>query len=103
MRNPNKWRIESHTDVVTGSPGWVVTPPRFSYQPRGKAKHSFPTWDQAFAYTRTSTGGRRPLVFESKTHTGHWFWLNPDGRSGWTTDLTEAHHLAGHTPVDVMA
>ncbi|GGH93910.1 hypothetical protein ACFFGR_09445 [Arthrobacter liuii] len=100
MRNPNKWRIEPGTDIITGQPKWFVTPPRFIYRPRGK--RSFDTYDQALAHVRTSHG-RRPLVFESKTHTGEYFWLNPSGASGWTKDLTEAHHLAGHTPVDVMA
>lgn len=90
----NKWRIESHTDVVTGEPGWVVTPPRFSYQPRGKAKHSFPTYDEAWAHVRTSTGGRRPLVFESKTRIGEWFWLTPDGQSGWAQERDQAQALA---------
>lgn len=26
---------------------------------------------------------RPPMVFESKTHHGQWFWLNPNGLSGW--------------------
>lgn len=102
MRNPNKWRIEPGTDFITGAQKWFATPPRFIYRPHAGGKRSFDTYDQALAHVRTSQG-RRPLVFESKTHTGEYFWLNPSGDFGWTRDLTEAHQLAGHTVVDVMA
>lgn len=95
--NPNKWRIEPGTDIITGHAKWFVTPPRFVYNPHAGGKRSFDTYDEALALIRTSTGGRRPLVFESKTHTGHWFWLSPDGASGWEKDRATAHNKANGT------
>lgn len=88
-----KWKIESGTDVITGQPKWKTTPPRWVYRPHAEGKRSFDTYDEALAHVLTSKG-RRPLVIESKTHTGHWFWLSPDGASGWETDRTTAHNKA---------
>lgn len=80
--NPDRWKIESGTDFITGQPRWVTTPPRFVYSPRAEGKRSHTTYDEALAHVKTSKE-RRPLVFESKTHIGEWFWLNPNGQSGW--------------------
>lgn len=98
----SKWKIESGVDFVTGSPKWVATPPRFIYRSHGEAKRSFDTYDEALAHVRSSRE-RRPLVFESKTRIGEWFWLNPDGASGWERDRVEAHHRAGHASTEVPA
>lgn len=89
MRHPDQWKIESSTDFMTGKPNWKTTPPRFVYSPRAEGKRSHDTYDEALAHVKTSKG-RRPLVFESKTHIGSWFWLNPDGTSGWEKDHATA-------------
>jgi hypothetical protein len=78
-----KWRIESSTDMVTGVRKWKATPPRFAYKPEGK--RSFDTYDEALAHV-WSAKGKRGIVMPSKTHIGQWFWLHPEGRSGWEKD-----------------
>lgn len=98
----SKWKIESDIDFITGKTVWKTTPPRFIYRPHAEGKRSFATYDEALAHVRTSRE-RRPLVFESKTHVGEWFWLNPNGASGWEKNRIEAHHKAGHTPMEVSA
>jgi len=101
--NPSsKWKIESGTDFTTGRPVWNTTPPRFIYRPHAEAKRSFPTYDEALAHVLTSKG-RRPVVIESKTHIGEWFWLSPGGQSGWEKDRTAAHNKANDTYMEDVA
>lgn len=100
MTNPNgRWKIESGTDFITGKPNWVTTPPRFVYGHRAEGKRSHNTYDQALAHVHTSKE-RRPIVFESKTHIGQWFWVNPDGASGWAKTRDEAHTNAHRTSLE---
>lgn len=100
MRPPtDRWKIESGTNFITGEPNWQTTPPRFVYGPRAEGKRSHDTYDQALAHVRTSKE-RRALVFESKTHVGEWFWLNPGGASGWAKTRDEAHALATLTGLE---
>lgn len=100
MRTANsRWKIESGTDFITGKPNWVTTPPRFVYSPRAEGKRSHDTYDQGRAHVLNATG-RRPLVFESKTHIGEWFWSNPDGSFGWEKDRNEAHAKAHQTSIE---
>ena len=92
--NPaGKWTIESATDFATGARKWTTTPPRWIYRPHAEAKRSHDTYDQALAHVLMSKG-RRPVVLESKTHLGEWFWNNPDGGFGWEKDRTTAHTKA---------
>lgn len=95
--NPSgKWKIESGTDFTTGKPTWTTTPPRWVYRPHAEAKRSFDTYDEALGHVLTSKG-RRPIVIESKTRIGEWFWLHPDGTSGWETERHAAHAKANGT------
>ena len=91
--NPGKWKITSSTDFVTGQPCWQTTPPRWVYRPHAEGKRSFDTYDEALAHVQTSTT-RRPLVFESKTRHGEWFWHHPEGHCGWEKDRETAHAKA---------
>lgn len=103
MRHANdRWKIESGTDFITGTPKWFTTPPRFVYGPRAEGKRSHDTYDQALAHVRTSKE-RRPIVFESKTHIGEWFWVNPDGGFGWekTRDAAHANAVAATIETEV--
>lgn len=91
--NPGKWKITSSTDFVTGKPAWETTPPRWVYRPHAEAKRKFETYDEALAHVQTSTT-RRPIVFESKTHHGEWFWHHPEGLCGWEKDRDVAQTKA---------
>lgn len=100
MTTNNQWKIESSTDFITGKPNWTTKPPRFVYSPRAEGKRSHDTYDHARAHVQIGTGGRRPLVFESKTHIGQWFWLHPDGGSGWAKTRDEANANAHRTDLE---
>lgn len=94
MRHPSdRWKIESGTNFITGKPEWRTTPPRFVYGPRAEGKRSHATYDEALAHVQ-SANGRKPRVFPSKTHVGEWFWLSPDGKSGWEKDHAAANAKA---------
>ena len=97
--NNDRWKIESGTDFITGKPNWTTTPPRFVYGQSAEGKRSHDTYDQALAHVRNSKE-RRPLVFESKTHIGEWFWVNPDGSFGWEKDRNDAHLKAGRLTIE---
>lgn len=100
MRHPtDRWKIESGTDFITGKTVWKTTPPRFVYGPRAEGRRSHDTYDEALAHVRSSKE-RRPIVFESKTHIGQWFWLNPNGQSGWEKDRADAHLKAGASAIE---
>lgn len=88
-----KWKITAATDFTTGKPVWQTTPPRWIYRPHAEGKRSHDTYDEALAHVRTSSE-RRPLVFESKTHHGEWFWHHPEGQCGWEADFASAHNKA---------
>ena len=87
--NPGKWKITASTDFTTGKPSWTTTPPRWVYRPHAEGKRSHDTYDQALAYVRQSSE-RRPLVFESKTNPGQWFWQHPGGTYGWEATYKQA-------------
>lgn len=91
--SPGKWKITCSTDFFTGQPNWTTTAPRWIYRPHAEGKRSFDTYDEALAHVLTGTG-RRPIVFESKTHHGEWFWRHPEGGRGWEPDFASAHAKA---------
>jgi len=100
-RKTGKWHIRQKPNFVTGQTEWETIPPRHVYSPHAEGKRSFSTYDQALAHVRNS-GDRRPMVFESKTRIGQWFWLHPEGACGWEWSYPVAWANA-NTTVEVGA
>lgn len=98
--SPGKWKITASTDFTTGAPKWTTTPPRWVYRPHAEGKRSFDTYDEALAHVRQSSE-RRPLVFESKTRIGAWFWHHPSGQCGWEKDRFDAYAKAAGGNLEV--